>query len=80
MPRHRMVNGEKVFFTPQEEAERDAEEAAYEAEKPRQEILRQILQLENTITPRRRDEAILGVDNGWLASVRAQITALRSQL
>ena len=31
MPRHHMVNNEKVWFTPEEETARDAEEAAWAA-------------------------------------------------
>ena len=34
MARHKMVNGIKVMFTAEEEASRDAEEAANEAAKP----------------------------------------------
>jgi hypothetical protein len=33
--------------------------------------------LEASITPRRIREAVLGIDNGWLAGVDAQITKLR---
>ena len=43
-------------------------------------ILSQILTLEATITPRRQREAILGIDNGWLADVNTQIAALRAKL
>jgi hypothetical protein len=31
MPRHHMINNEKVWFTPEEETARDAEEAAWAA-------------------------------------------------
>ena len=31
MARHKMVNGERIDFTPEEEAARDAEEAAWAA-------------------------------------------------
>jgi len=34
MARHHMINGEKVMFTQAEEDARDAEEAAWESEKP----------------------------------------------
>ena len=34
MARHHMVNGEKVMFTAEEETARDAEEKAWEDEKP----------------------------------------------
>jgi hypothetical protein len=45
-----------------------------------QNVLSQIAKLEATITPRRQREAILGIDNGWLADVNAQIAALRAKL
>lgn len=40
----------------------------------------QIVLLEASITNRRLREAILGVDNGWLANVNQQIADLRAQL
>ncbi|MDX2094373.1 MAG: hypothetical protein SFW64_00275 [Alphaproteobacteria bacterium] len=43
-------------------------------------ILEQIVAIERTITDRRRDEAILGEDGGWLAARRNEIALLRSQL
>lgn len=43
-------------------------------------IKRQIVVLEYQQTPRRIREAALGIDNGWLAGIEAQIVALRSQL
>jgi hypothetical protein len=43
-------------------------------------LLSQITTLEATITPRRQREAILGIDNGWLADVNAQIATLRAKL
>jgi len=45
-----------------------------------QNVLSQIAKLEATITQRRQREAILGIDNGWLADVNAQIVALRAKL
>ena len=69
-----------IPFTVEEEAEADAREAARAAEAPKAAIRQQIISIEATITDRRRDEAILGVDNGWLASVRDQIAALRALL
>lgn len=45
-----------------------------------QEKTSSILQLEQQITPRRQREAILGIDNGWLANIDAQIAGLRAQL
>lgn len=43
-------------------------------------IKRQIVVLESQQTPRRIREAALGIDNGWLAGIEAQIEALRAQL
>ena len=43
-------------------------------------IKRQIVALESQQTPRRIREAALGIDNGWLAGIEAQIEALRAQL
>lgn len=36
--------------------------------------------LEDSVTPRRIREAIIGEDNGWLADIESQITVLRAQL
>jgi hypothetical protein len=47
---------------------------------PRLAIIQQMILLENQITARRRDEAILGTDGGWLLAQRASITALRDTL
>ena len=43
-------------------------------------LLEQIVLLELEITPRRLREAVLGTDNGWLASKEAEIAAVRAQL
>jgi len=43
-------------------------------------LLSQITTLEASITQRRQREAILGIDNGWLEDVNAQIVALRAKL
>lgn len=43
-------------------------------------IKEQIAALESTMTERRIREAVLGIDNGWLANLNAQISVLRSQL
>ena len=43
-------------------------------------LLLQITAFEATISERRKREAILGTDNGWLAGIEAQIAALRAQL
>jgi hypothetical protein len=76
----RMENGVIVELTDQEQAEYDARQVAWQAGAANRALLAQIVTLEATITARRRDEAILGEDNGWLAGVRSQIAALRTQL
>ena len=43
-------------------------------------IKAQINTIEATVTQRRMREATLGIDNGWLAEIDAQIAMLRAQL
>jgi hypothetical protein len=43
-------------------------------------LLRQILELESGVTPRRLREAVAGIDKGWLKDVESQITALRKKI
>lgn len=43
-------------------------------------VASQIAKLEASITPRRMRESILGIDNGWMANVDAQIATLRLKL
>lgn len=43
-------------------------------------IEQQIIILEATATPRRIREATLGIDQGWLAALDAQIASLRDRL
>ncbi len=74
------VNGKDIPLTGEEIAEFQAMETEAEAQKGRRYALNQILALEATITARRRDEAILGIDNGWLLDIRNQISELRKQL
>ncbi len=69
-----------IPFTAEEEAEAEASEAEWAAGQARREALKQIAELEATITTRRMREAALGTDNGWLANLDAQIQALRAQL
>lgn len=47
---------------------------------PERDIRAEISALESTITPRRLREAVLGTDAGWMATLDAQIAALRAQL
>lgn len=47
---------------------------------PPRNILTEIAEIESTITNRRQREAILGVDNGWLAAQDVKIAELRKLL
>lgn len=76
----KMVNGQLVDMTPQEIAAQEAMEAEWDGQRVRAQIIEQIQELELLETPRRISEAILGLDNGWLANNRTQIAALREQL
>ena len=62
----------------------NAELAQYNAEQAqtnaRLSVLRKIRKLENQVTIRRLREAILGIDNGWLANQESLIAAERSKL
>jgi hypothetical protein len=76
----KLENGVLVDLTPEEEAQREAEYLAEQAQAEKNRILSDIYALEASITPRRTREAILGTDNGWLAAQEATIAALRAQL
>lgn len=76
----KLVNGELVDLTPEEEAQREANYIADQAQIEANRVLNEILALESSITPRRTREAILGTDNGWLAAQDDAIAALRAQL
>ena len=43
-------------------------------------VVSEIIALESEITPRRQREAILGIDNGWLANQDAAIANLRKNI
>lgn len=43
-------------------------------------IRKQIVELESLQTDRRIREAVLGIDNGWLANLNDQIAVLRNKL
>ena len=62
----KFINGEVAVYSP--------------PVNPDDALLLQISDLEQTITPRRIRDAILGTDNGWLAEVESEIETLRSQL
>ena len=81
MARHKVVDGVQVPFTPEEEAERDLQEAQWETTAPVREARKAIKDLESLETDRRKAEAILTEEGKlWLQNNRAQITALRAQL
>lgn len=76
----KLVNGELVNMSQEEVATQLAQEAEWEGQRERAQIIEQIKELELLETPRRISEAILGLDNGWLSNNRSHITALREQL
>lgn len=53
---------------------------AQKIEDEKTKIKSDIAALEDSVTPRRQREAILGTDNGWLANVDLEIAELRGQL
>jgi hypothetical protein len=73
---HSTADGE-VPFTQEEELERDAEEAAWVAAEPQRLRQNRIEELEALSTERRKREAILGLDNGWLQNLDNQIADIR---
>lgn len=77
--------GEINFDTSVSDERRAAIMAVYEAHDPNhaehiEDIMRQIVDIESTITPRRLREAVLGIDSGWLAGINQQLSDLRVQL
>jgi len=79
VPPPRRTNG--TYYQKFEVIDLPAEQAAANQEAARrQAILITISVLEESVSPRRNREAILGSDNGWLASIESQIAALRAQL
>jgi hypothetical protein len=67
-------------FYPLDQAEYDLRKAEEEAYQRKQSILHDIASIEATITSRRSREAILNIDNGWLANAESKIAQLRQQL
>jgi hypothetical protein len=76
----KLENGVLVDLTPEEEAQREAEYLAEQAQAEKNRILSDIYALEASVTPRRQREAILAIDTTWLADVELQIGQLRQQL
>ena len=81
MPRHHMIDGKQVPFTDEEEAARDAEEAAEAAAQPTRAIHGEIRRLESLETPRRLAASVL-TDEGkaWLTANRDKIATERGKL
>ena len=71
-------DGVRVQFSPEEEAQRNAEEKVWADEAIKREALAEIHRLEDTITPRRLRDAVL-TDEGkaWLTNVEAKIATER---
>lgn len=61
-------------------AEVEARNIAWEAGRAKRDALNEITRLENQITERRKREAILGTDNGWLANQESLIAIERAKL
>ena len=74
-------DGVRVQFTPEEEAQRNAEEKAWADEATKREALAEIHRLEDTVTPRRLRDAVL-TDEGkaWLTNVESLIAIERGKL
>lgn len=69
-----------VPLTVSEQIAREQEEEVVLAAEPRRNILKQIIELENQMTPRRMREHALGIGGTFLSKLETQIVALRSQL
>lgn len=82
MTDQKLVNGEYVDLSDEEQEELNALRQAALTEQPKEEIRNQIKALESQITPRRIREAVLDSESpqGWLADIESQIQQLRSQL
>jgi hypothetical protein len=78
MARTRIENGIEVTLTPEEEAQRDAEEKAWADEAPKRNAIKEIHRLESEITPRRLRDAY--VDPTWINAQEAKIAKERSKL
>jgi hypothetical protein len=61
-------------------AEVRAQQAWLAADATKKSVEKQIKSLEESVTDRRYREAVLGIDNGWLTDLNAQIKTLREQL
>lgn len=74
------INGVHYLLTADEEAQQAASQQAWEAGEVRRNAIAEIKRLESLITERRKREASLGTDNGWLASQEVLIQIERDKL
>lgn len=81
MARTRMENGVEITLTPEEEAQRDAEEKAWADGATKREAQAEIERLEFTVTPRRlRDSVLTDEGKAWLTDVEGKIAVERAKL
>ena len=74
-------NGSQTIeLTQEENAQRNAEEAAWTAGAARRNATAEIQRLESAISSRRYREAIAGADGGWLANQEKLIAVERGKL
>jgi hypothetical protein len=80
MTKYHTTTEGNVPFTAEEEKAWEEKEILIAQEAPKISLKTQICELESLITVRRQREAILSIDNGWLADIEIQIGQLRQQL
>ena len=70
MARHKMVNGIKVMFTPEEEAFRDAEELEWSKTKPLEDWKADMQRADNDVMPRYVEDILDGMpDKSGVAQI-----------
>lgn len=78
---HKLIDGKRVDLTDDEVHEFENSQKKWHIYKDKKDILRQIMALENSITPRRLREGCLNnLGITWLSSIDKQIADLRSKL
>lgn len=81
MPRHHLMNGELVPFTPAEETDADTIDAKAPSWAKKEEAKIEIQILEGAITPRRMRESVLTADGkAWLDDQEKLIAVERAKL
>ena len=63
MARHKIVNGIKIMFTPEEEAFRDAEELKWTNAKPLEDWKANMQRADNDVMPRYAEDILDGMAN-----------------